>query len=173
MEFWKNANALEKELTFIVLKDFGIKPRTREPNFFSKVYNMKAEDAIMFNGLCEQYKITRVTEDYPAWIMDYHRRRIIELLASLKENIRSANEVYPYYRAEYIARREYQNEAIRSCGKLYDAFTTVKNTFSINPDKYMGVVEKIERERTLLKGWRKADNKILQQIRKREQNEQG
>ena len=48
MEFWKNANALEKELTFIVLKDFGIKPRTREPNFFSKVYNMKAEDAIMF-----------------------------------------------------------------------------------------------------------------------------
>ena len=57
MEFWKVANALEKELVFIAMKDFGIKPRAREPNFFSKVYNMKAEDALQFNGLCEQYGI--------------------------------------------------------------------------------------------------------------------
>ena len=167
MEFWKVANALEKELTFIVLKDFGIKPRPKEPNFFSKVYNMKAEDAIVFNGLCEQYGITRVTEDYPSWFMDYQRRHIIELLASLKENIRSANEVYPYYMSEYYDRRGYQDEAIRCCGKLYDSFTTIKNVFNINPDKYMGVVEKIERLRALLKGWRKSDNKIVQQIKKR------
>ena len=168
MEFWKNACALEKELVFIVLHDFGLKRRAREPQFFSKVYNMKAEDAITFNGLCEQYGIIRVTEDYPAWVLDFHRRHIIELLAELKENIRSANEVYPYYREEYITRRQYQDEAIRCCGKLYDAFTLVKEMLSINPDKYMGVVNKIERERALLKGWRKADNKIIQQIRKRE-----
>ena len=172
MEFWKNANALEKELTFILLKDFGIKPRAREPAFFSKVYNMKPEDAITFNGICEQYGIIRVTEDYPKWLMDFHRCRIITILADLKENIRSANEVYPYYRAEYLARREYQNEAIRACGKLYDAFTTIKFTLNIDPDKYMGVVEKIERERALLKGWRKSDNKIMAQIRKREQQGQ-
>ena len=171
MEFWKVANALEKELVFIAMKDFGIKPRAREPNFFSKVYNMKAEDALQFNGLCEQYGIKRVTEDYPSWLLEYHRRHIIELLADLKENIRSANEVYPYYRAEYIARRGYQDEAIRCCGKLYDAFTTIKNTLFINPDKYMGVVEKIERLRSLLKGWRKSDNRIIQQIAKREQKE--
>ena len=169
MEFWKNANALEKELAFIVMKDFGIKPRMKDANFFSKTYNMQEEDAAKFNALCEQYKITRVTEDYPTWIMDYHRRRILELLTSMKENIRCANEVYPYYREEYITRREYQNEAIRCCGKLYDAFTTVKNTLSIDPDKYMDVVEKIERERALLKGWRKSDNRIMAQIRKREQ----
>ena len=96
-------------------------------------------------------------------------KRIIELLAELKENIRCANEVYPYYREEYIDRRRYQDEAIRCCGKLYDAFTLIKNMFSIDPDKYMGVVEKIERERALLKGWRKSDNKIIAQIRKREQ----
>lgn len=169
MEFWKNACALEKELVFIVLHDFGIKPRVREPNFFAKVYKMKTEDAIVFNGLCEQYGIVRVTEDYPAWVLDFNRCRIIRLLAELKENIRSANDVYPYYKAEYIARRGYQDEAIRCCGKLYDAFTLVKEMLSINPDKYMSVVEKIERERALLKGWRKSDNKIMAQIRKREQ----
>ena len=171
MEFWKIACALEKELTFILMKDFGIKPRAREPNFFSKVYNMKAEDAIIFNGLCEQYGITRVTEDYPAWLLEFYRRHIIELLLSLKENIRSANEVYPMYRTEYYTRREYQDEAIRCCGKLYDSFTMIKNTLSINPDKYMGIVEKIEKERVLLKGWRKGDNKILQHIREREQKQ--
>ena len=47
----------------------------------------------------------------------------------------------------------------------------IKNTLSINPDKYMGIVEKIEKERALLKGWRKGDNKILQHIREREQKQ--
>ena len=169
MEFWKNANALEKELAFIVMKDFGIKPRVKDVNFYSKTYKMESEDATKFNELCEQYHITRVTEDYPSWLIEYYRHHTLELLADLKENIRSANEVYPYYREEYIVRREYQNEAIRCCGKLYDTFTMIKNTLSIDPDKYMGVIEKIERERALLKGWRKSDNKIMAQIRKREQ----
>ena len=169
MEFWKNACALEKQMVFIVLHDFGIKPRVREPNFFAKVYKMKAEDAITFNGICEQYGIIRTTEDYPEWLMEMLRKTIIEKLMELKENIRSANEIYPYYRQEYIDRRRYQDEAIRCCGKLYDSFTLVKEMLSINPDKYMSVVEKIERERDLLTGWRKADNRIMAQIRKREQ----
>ncbi len=173
MEFWKNASALEKELTFIVMRDFGTKPRAKEPNFFSKVYKMSVEDAITFNGICEQYGIVRATEDYPAWLLEYHRRHMIELLASLKENIRCANEVYPYYREEYITRRQYQDEAIRCCGKIYDALTTIKNTLDISPDKYMGVVEKIERERVLLKGWRKSDNSIMTNIIKREKQTKG
>ena len=169
MEFWKNACSIEKELAFIVLKDFGIKPRTRDPDFYAKAYRMNAEDASALQELCEKYGIKKVSESYPDWIIDYHRKRIIELVAELKENIRCANEVYPYYREEYIDRRRYQDEAIRCCGKLYDAFTLVKEMFSIDPDKYMGVVEKIEREGALLKGWRKSDNKIIAQIRKREQ----
>jgi len=169
MEFWKNACALEKELVFIVLCDFGAKPKVKSIDFVCNAYRMSKEDAETFSNLCEQYKITNAIEQYPEWLLDYHRRRIIELLADLKEAIRSANEVYPYYREEYITRREYQDEAIRCCGKLYDAFSSVKLMLSINADKYKGVVEKIERERALLKGWRKSDNKILTQIKKREQ----
>lgn len=169
MEFWKNAEAIEKDLTFIVLKDFGIKPRPREPNYLSKTYGMNEEDAIIFNGICDKYFISKLEEDYPQWLLDYHRCRIIHLLTDLKEAIRSANEVYPYYREEYITRRHYQDEAIRCCGKLYDAFTTIKNTLPINPDKYMFVVEKLEKERVLLKAWRKSDNRIMAQIKKREQ----
>ena len=156
-------------MVFIVLHDFGIKPRAREPKFFSKVYKMKAEDAITFNGLCEQYGIERVEEEYPEWLMEFLRKEIIKKLMDLKENIRCANEIYPYYREEYIERRKYQDEAIRCCGKLYDSFTLVKEMLSINPDKYMSAVEKIERERDLLTGWRKSDNRIMAQIKKREQ----
>jgi hypothetical protein len=170
MEFWKNACALEKELAFIVLKDFCIKPRTRDPDFYARAYRMNTDDATVLQEICDKYGIKKVTESYPDWMINYHRQRIIELTAKLKENIRCANEVYPYYREEYIDRRRYQDEAIRCCGNLYDAFTLVKETFSIDPDKYMKTVEKIERERALLKGWRKSDNKIIAQIRKREQS---
>ena len=169
MEFWKNACAIEKELVFIVLKDFGIKPRTREPNFYAKAYRMDADDSAALQGICEKYGIRKVDESYPDWMINYHRQRIVELLVKLKENIRCANEIYPYYREEYIDRRRYQDEAIRCCGNLYDAFTLVKEMFSIDPEKYMKTVDKIERERALLKGWRKSDNKIIAQIRKREQ----
>ena len=117
MEFWKNACAIEKQMVFIVLHDFGIKPRAREPNFFAKVYNMKAEDAITFNGICEQYGIIRTTEDYPEWLMETLRKTIIEKLMELKENIRSANEIYPYYRQEYIDRGKYVE--VRTIVKLH------------------------------------------------------
>ena len=70
MEFWKNACSIEKELAFIVLKDFGIKPRTRDPNFYTKAYRMSDEDASTLQELCEKYGIKKVSESYPDWIID-------------------------------------------------------------------------------------------------------
>ena len=72
--------SIEKELAFIVLKDFGIKPRTRDPNFYTKAYRMSDEDASTLQELCEKYGIKKVSESYPDWIIDYHRKRIIELI---------------------------------------------------------------------------------------------
>ena len=48
---------------------------------------------------------------------------------------------------------------------LYDEFTDIKRDLPIKAEKYRGIVEKIETERKLLKGWRKSDNRIAKRLK--------
>lgn len=171
MEFWKQLCRLEKEIIFLLLHDFGVKNRSREPDFYSRILKFSDEDATAFKELCEKYGITKITDDYPEWLITRYREKVLDTLASIKKNVRDANEVYPYYESEFFARRNYQDDAIRQCGELYDIFTLCKETLPIDIDRYDRFVKKIEHVATLLKGWRKSDNRILRQIRKREEKE--
>ena len=168
MEFWKHLCRMEKEIIFLLLHDFGVKNRTRDPDFFCKVLRMSEEDRKTLKELCEKYKITKITDDYPEWLINRYRDKVLDTLARIKQNIRDANEVYPYFESEFYDRRRYQDDAIRECGELYDIFTLCKGTLPIDADRYDRFVNQIEREATLLKGWRKSDNRILKQIRKRD-----
>lgn len=171
MEFWKHLCRIEKEIIFLLLHDFGVKNRTRDPDFFCKVLKMTDDDRKTLKELCEKYKITKITDDYPEWLINRYRDKVLDTLARIKQNIRDANEVYPYFEPEFHERRRYQDDAIRGCGELYDIFTLCKGTLPIDADRYERFVQKIEYEATLLKGWRKSDNRILRQIRKRESGE--
>ena len=132
---------------------------------------MSEEDRKTFKELCEKYQITRITDDFPEWLIKRYRDGVLDILAKIKRNIRDANEVYPYFESEFYERRKYQDDAIRACGELYDIFTLCKGTLPIDAERYDRFVQKIEYETTLLKGWRKSDNRILKQIQKRESGE--
>lgn len=164
MEFWKNIDLLGREIREIVGRDFGIKPRTREPENLARVYKMAESDREVLVDICQKYGIERVAETYPAWKLERYRNRLMDLVSGIKADIRSANDVYPYYWEEYIDRRRFQDNAIRKCGMLYDEFTDIKRDLPIKAEKYMSLVEKIEKERKLLKGWRKSDNHIARRL---------
>ena len=168
MEFWKQICRIEKNMIFLLLHDFGVKNRSREPDFFCRILKFSDEDKAAFTEICEKYSISKVTDNYPEWLINMYREKILKTLASIKQNIRDANEVYPYYESEFFARRNYQDDAIRGCGELYDIFTLCKETLPVDADKYDRFVKHIEYEATLLKGWRKSDNRIIRQIRERE-----
>ena len=168
MEFWKHLCRMEKDMIFLLLHDFGVKNRSREPDFYCRILKFSEEDAKIFKELCDKYSIAKITDDYPEWLINRYRDRILDILAAMKQNIRDANEVYPYYESEFYERRKYQDDAIRECGELYDIFTLCKETLPIDIERYERFVQKIEREATLLKGWRKSDNRILKQIQKRD-----
>jgi hypothetical protein len=159
---------MEKDIIFLLLHDFGVKNRSREPDFYCRILKMSDEDRQAFKELCEKYQITRITDDFPEWLIRRYRDEVLDILAKIKRNIRDANEVYPYFEAEFWDRRKYQDDAIRACGELYDIFTLCKGTLPIDADRYERFVQRIEYEVNLLKGWRKSDNRIIRQIRKRE-----
>jgi hypothetical protein len=168
MEFWKQICRIEKNIIFLLLHDFGVKNRSREPDFFVKVLKFSEDDKEAFTEICEKYGIGKITDEFPEWLINRYRERILDTISSIKQNIRDANEVYPYYESEFYERRKYQDDAIRGCGELYDVFTLCKETLPVDADRYERFVQLIQYEATLLKGWRKSDNRILRQIQKRD-----
>ena len=168
MEFWKQLCRLETDIIFLLLHDFGVKNRSREPDFFCNILRFSEEDKAKLRMLCAKYDITKITDTYPEWLITRYRERILDIFTSIKKNIRYANEIRPYFENEFFDRRKYQNDAIRGCGELYDAFTLCKETLPVDADRYERFVGRIERITDLLIRWRKSDNRILRQIRRRE-----
>ena len=167
-EYWKELRALERDFRLCLLRDFGVKRRTREPEWYISTLQMTPDHARQFRDLCAEYGIEKITDRFPEWIVDEMRHEIIEVMKRLKRNVRDAYDVYPYYEVEYFKRRTYQDDAIRACGELYDVFTACKDTFPIDAERYDRYVEKIQHVCDLLKAWRKRENQILKQIRERE-----
>ena len=67
-------------------------------------------------------------------------------------------------------RRGYQNAAIINCQQLIQEFQFCEDSLPINAEKLLPYVESLNLEITLLKGWRKSDNKLWEQISAEEKN---
>ena len=170
MEFYRTAIRLRRDITFWLLRDFGVKDKTRDVKILSKTCKMEAQDAEKLKEILERYGVEKsIKESYPEWLIDTFRESIMDILRELVLNIRAANSIYPgnQYPAnmrEYELRRTYQDKAIGNCDQLYEELQYVGSVIPVDAQKYMPYIEKVEREIALLKGWRKSDNKIYKRI---------
>ena len=94
--------------------------------------------------------------------MDHEREVILRILQELVENITRANTVYVSKGniTEYELRRAYQDKAIGCCFVLYQELQYITSVFNTDMNKFIPILESIEKEVDLLKGWRQADNKL-------------
>ena len=166
LEFFHNAIKLRKEMTSLLLRDFGVKARNKDTQVLPKLYKMEKEDGEAFLKLCEQYKITSMLETYPEWLIREFRESILQNLRELIKNITCANSIYPVCRAELTERRIYQDRAIGNCETLLQEMAYAMSVLPNDANKYMGYVDIIQREIALLKGWRKSDNKLKTKLKK-------
>lgn len=172
MEFYHQAVKLRKEITFLLLRDFGIKPKTVEFDRFAEQQRMTDEDKDTFANLMEKYAIGEgVTQEFPAWFINKERDLILKLCNALVMNIAAANTIYFNYEAEYIERRLYIDRAIISCEQILQELQFVMSIIPVNINKLIPYVDMIDNEIALLKGLRKSDNKRWKQLQK-EHNKQ-
>jgi hypothetical protein len=82
------------------------------------------------------------------------------LLRNLLWNITAGNTIYPTNPDEAAERRRYQTAAIISCEQLLQEMHYCEDVLPVPASKFLPYVEQIEFEIKLLKGWRKANNKI-------------
>ena len=74
-------------------------------------------------------------------------------------SIISANSVYPEIIPEYNYRRVKIDEAIASVHQMYYELDYISRVFPQNLNFFEPLLEALEKEDHLLKGWRQSDNK--------------
>ena len=89
---------------------------------------------------------------------------IIEKVIALIDNITAANTIYPQNMREYEMRREYQTKAIITVEQIIQLLQFMLTPLPICADKFQPVTELLMKEGALLRGWRKADNKLKEKF---------
>ncbi|MCB5701409.1 hypothetical protein LIQ46_00155 [Megasphaera elsdenii] len=157
LEFYMNARRLHKKILFLMVRDFGLKPRARQPTFYTRGW--AAEDKELFEAITQKYGITRVVDDYPAWMIQTFRDKLIRQLDMMMEAITSAYTIWATTKSEADYRRVSQDRAIAACESLKQTFELIVDVLPVKAEKLIPYIDEINREIALLKGWRKADNK--------------
>lgn len=148
MEFYHNARKLRRELTEFLRRDFGVHSRKNA----SKIDPTLPDDW------------------YDEDIVDF-ARNIRLLLRNLIWNITAANTINANSEKEVnekikrlSERRRYQTGAIINCEQILQEMQFCEDSLPVNAEKFLPYVEMINFEITLLKGWRKSGNKLIDQF---------
>lgn len=156
LEFYKNAIVLRRDMTFLLLRDLGVKSTIRNMRVNTK--RMAADDAAIFMDLLDKYQL-KIAGDYPEWLINKLRSNIWDILTNLMLNITKAYTIWATCKTEAEERRTSQDRAIACCENLLKELELATEVLPVNAEKYMRYVGMVDREIALLKGWRKSDNK--------------
>ncbi len=163
LEFYSNAKKLQVKLLFLLGRDFGIKSRIREPQFYVKKWDK--EDAEKFLEILSKYGISKTVDDYPLWMIENSRHCILKHLNLMMDNITQAYTIWATSKAEADLRRTSQDKAIANCEMLKQQLDLVITIFPVKAELIIHYVEQINKEIALLKGWRKSDNQRFKELK--------
>lgn len=150
------AETLQKELTDLMLRDFGIKDMNRmlrNQAFAASGCDIRSE---------EEYRLAcRKT----AWLFSEIKKRINYLTSLLTANLRAAHSRFPTTLHEYEIRRDCLNGAIVNCEQIKQELQRSVEMFAVDLNVYERSVKAINTEIELIKSWRSRDNKIRVKIK--------
>ncbi len=163
MEFYKNAIEMRKAITMWMIRDFGTRRNSR--SITSVIKDIDDADKRVIDEIFTKYGRTPNHEfqsGYPSWFVEFERGIIMKILQSIIHNITLANSVYPtddFLNDEYVIRRKYQDVAISECYSLIQELQYIVACFETDINKFRPILDRVEKEVDLLKGWRQSDNK--------------
>lgn len=138
-EVLHHAYKLRKDITELLLHDFGYKPQARQPE----------------TEFQQQRRFA-----FESWYIQDSRTAVIQRLRELVANLTAANSIYPVMEAEWTERRLYQDRAIACCYQLLQELQYAIETLHPDINRYTRFALDIDTEVKLIKGWRKYDNKV-------------
>ena len=158
LEVLHTAQRLRRDITFLMLHDFGVRPKVRELQLETK--GMSPEDGQMFLAIAEKYGISKADAEWPSWLIGKIRDSLFEILRQLVLHVTAANSIYPAYPAEFAdaeLRRKHQDAAIACCAQLYQELEFSMSVLPVDITRYAPFLDEVDKETALIKGWRKSD----------------
>lgn len=165
--FLANFKNMRKELNLILMRDFGIKPRTYSIELIQEIYELNETDKEILKEISTKYGMDNVkVNKYPQWMIDDWRSSALDVVKKIGAEIEIANNIYISKECpneEYAERRKHWTLAIGYCNALKDILDDIINTAykDIKIGAYESIFEKLKNEIILLKAIRKSDKKAL------------
>ena len=150
-----------KEITTLMLFDFGLHPERQEKTLLHRLGI--PEPSQLAGEALERYNVhKRRLSGLVNWFLEQERNTIHSCIAAVTEHAFAANSIYPTCMAEYEERRLHQDRAIGQCFRLKQELQYIIETLEVDINRYLRIAEMIDKEITLIKAWRKSDNKFKQ-----------
>lgn len=150
---------VRKEITDLLLRDFGYSEKKSQKYMFKKFGN-KPFDELSEDEQKHYNDRKTKTEAFEEWFILDQRKTVMDCLRSVQEHIFVANSIYPYHKEELVQRRIHQDLAIGQCHRLMQELQYSIETLPVDIDKYLRFADEIDKQIKLIKGWRKSDNKF-------------
>lgn len=158
--YFSHAYKVEERVIKYILADFGTTKSYRDLHVFAHKAKMSIEDKKRFKELVDKYHLELETS-YPEYIFCYFRECILENCKNLISLISKAHTMYPNSAYEFNIRRQYQTDAISACYDMKHMMQIAIQLFnSNNLEKFVPIINDIDKEIEYLKTWRKDCNKF-------------
>ena len=155
---------LRKDITDLLLRDFGYSLSKAEKALLKQLGGESYEELTDIQK--ERYDKTKHrNEAFHAWYIYDMRKSIVDALRDIQTCVYVANSIFPYYMEELIERRIWQDKAIGHCNRLLQELDYAIQTLPVDINVYTRFAKSIKHEISLIKGWRKSDNKFVNKIK--------
>lgn len=162
-EVFHHLAKMRREVTDLLLRDFGYSPAKAKKKI-QKQFSGRAYDELTDKER-EHYELLVARDGaFRDWFIVDERETVVDCLRKITEEVYTANSIYPTSTEELIERRTHQERAIGQCYRLIQELQYAAETLPVDVNKYLRFAEMIDVEIKLLKGWRKADNKLKRVI---------
>lgn len=160
MEYYKNAVRIRTLIDEWLIREFGLKKSYRSVRQVIK--NITEDDQKLIDSIFEKYSVNlnkTYNGEYPEWYIKHEQELIAGYTARLVLYIIVANKLNPTLPFEWEERRKQQNLAISQVQIIYTEIAHIKEIFNVSIKFTEDLLKALDREESLLKGWRQSDNK--------------
>ena len=162
-EVFHNMTKMRQEVTDLLLRDFGYKPDKTMAKINKRFGNREYEEFSQSEKT--QYdNFVRKETAFAEWFIVDERQTVVNCLRDINKEAYLANSIYPTSTEELIERRLHQELAIGHCYRLVQELQYIAETLPVDINKYLRFADMIDTQISLLKGWRKSDNKLKRAI---------
>ena len=158
--FYEKYYKLNDMIVRFIMKDFGMKPVTKDVRVFIKNKKVDEDDMSNMIYLFEKYNIV-VESRYPEYMMDRYRNSILDILEELGKHITNGYTIYPESLEMLNFKKKEIYLAIASCESLLQKFQEIIRIFypNVKVERFMPYTDIIMEEIKLLKKWKKMESK--------------